>query len=401
MLVIGSRARALRTALVAVLALVATVLFVSASAIAQETPGVTAPRASEQTGSPTVAMPPEGIPETAAEFPVTPLQTIEPLRNTNANEENAAVWRQIREGARGEVSGMNRQSGVLQQTGWRSWGDFRNGPLATWSAWALLGMIALLALVFALRGRMRVERGLSGVRIKRFTLIERVAHWTLATSFILLALTGLNLVFGRSTLLPLFGPETFAALTQGGKFVHNYVAFAFMAALLTVALLWVWQNIPNRHDWVWIKKGGGFIGKGHPPAKKFNAGQKVIFWITILSGLSVSLSGWALLNPFQTTMFSDSFALLNNLGFDLNENLTPLQEQQYQSVWHALMSVFMMVVVIAHIYIGTVGMEGALDAMTRGDVDANWAEEHHALWVDEVRDADMREPRDRRLVPAE
>jgi formate dehydrogenase subunit gamma len=131
-------------------------------------------------------------------------------------------------------------------------------------------------------------------------------------------------------------------------------------------------------------RGGGLFGGGHPPAKQFNAGQKLIFWIVVLCGISISLSGWALMNPFTTTMFSDTFSAVNAMfGTDLPANLTPIEEQQYQSLWHAIMAVFMIMVILAHIYIGSVGMEGALDAMTSGEVDLNWAKEHHSLWVEE------------------
>nr|MBX2805012.1 formate dehydrogenase subunit gamma [Hyphomicrobiales bacterium] len=229
--------------------------------------------------------------------------------------------------------------------------------------------------------------------------------WVLASSFILLALTGLNLLFGRALLIPLIGHDAFSSITIAGKFIHNYIAFAFMAALVMVTVLWVAHNIPNRHDIVWFLRGGGLFGGGHPKARKFNGGQKVIFWIVVLCGISISLSGWALLNPFETTMFGDTFALVNSwFGTELNTNLLPVQEQQYQALWHTIMAVFMIVVIIAHIYIGSVGMEGALSAMTSGDVDENWAKEHHSLWVEELKEAENRQTAssdDGKLQPAE
>ena len=394
---------------------------------AQERPDLASPRTAQQTERPTVAVPPAVVPRaTPGSFGDVPLQAVRPPAGAtgappvlplgrapgnvpggagpNANAENAAIWRAIREGGRGEVAGVNDRSGILMVSGGQNWRAFRQGPLATWSAVAILATIALLALFFAVRGRMKVSHGLSHRRIKRFNWFERMSHWTLSISFILLALTGFNLIFGRALLMPVMGPEAFAAMTMAGKWVHNYVSFAFMIALALVAVLWVLENIPNRHDLVWLAKGGGMLGGEHPPARKFNAGQKIIFWITVIAGFSISLSGWALLNPFETTMFSDTFALINRaLGTDLPVALTALEEQQYQSAWHAMVAVFMSVVVIAHIYIGSVGMEGALDAMTKGDVDANWAKEHHSLWVDEV---DMehgirRRNQDVGLVPAE
>jgi len=122
----------------------------------------------------------------------------------------------------------------------------------------------------------------------------------------------------------------------------------------------------------------------HPPAKKFNGGQKIIFWATILGGASLSLSGWALLDPFTTTMFADTFALINIFGANLPTDLTLMEEQQLAQVWHTIVSMVMIAIILAHIYIGSIGMEGAFDAMGSGQVDLNWAKEHHSLWVDEV-----------------
>ena len=129
----------------------------------------------------------------------------------------------------------------------------------------------------------------------------------------------------------------------------------------------------------------------HPPAKKFNAGQKLIFWGVMLLGLSLSVSGWALLFPFEHHLFTDTFALLGKIGIDVPAILglpeppySVIQEQQFNSAWHSIIAVVMICLILAHIYIGTIGMQGAYDAMGSGEVDLNWAREHHSLWVDEV-----------------
>lgn len=309
-----------------------------------------------------------------------------PGGTTDGASSDSELWRAIRQGGSGNVAGGNPEAGLMIQSQGEEWRQLRNGGLPMYSAWAILGILILLSLFYAIRGRIKIEHGRSDKTITRFGLIERATHWLLASSFIVLALTGLNLIFGKSLLLPIIGASAFASLTIFGKFVHNYVGFAFMVALVMVAILWIKHNIPSRHDLVWFLKGGGLIGLGHPPAKKFNAGQKVIFWMVILCGASISLSGWALLNPFTTTMMSDTAALANSiLGTSFATELAPIHEQQLQTTWHSIMAIFMIVVIIAHIYIGSVGMEGALDAMTSGEVDKNWAKEHHSLWVDEVK----------------
>ena len=315
--------------------------------------------------------------------------------NTLGNQSDAEFWRQIRKGQAGNISIKDGNSAVLIRSQGEDWRSFRNGPLLTYSAWALLIIVVLLALFFVVRGRIRVESGTGKRRIRRFNAIERCSHWIAAVSFILLALTGLNLMYGRELLLPVLGPEAFAAVTLWGKYAHNYVAFAFMISLILLFVLWIKENIPNRHDILWILKGGGVLVKGvHPPARKFNAGQKIVFWIVILGGASVSASGIALLFPFEFPMFAKTFEILNVLGLDLPTKLTPVQEMQLSQLWHAIVAIGLIVMILAHIYIGTLGMVGAFDAMGTGEVDENWAREHHPLWVAEMERKDAAEAAD-------
>ena len=298
-------------------------------------------------------------------------------------------WRAVRNGAAGTVSIPDKKAATLIQSEGDNWRAFRNGPLSTYGAWLLLGTLIVLALFFLVRGRIKVDAGLAGQTITRFNDIERMGHWLLAVSFVILGLTGLNILYGRYVLLPLIGPDAFSAITIFGKWVHNYIAFAFIAGLVMVFVMWVVHNIPNRHDLVWLAKGGGLLTKSHPPAKKFNAGQKILFWLVILSGVSLSLSGIALMFPFELALFSKTFAILNVFGLDLPTNLAPIQEMQLSQLWHAILALVMVAVILGHIYIGTIGMEGAFDAMGTGEVDLNWAKEHHGLWV-----KDMQEQRD-------
>ena len=298
---------------------------------------------------------------------------------------DADLWRYIRTGNAGSTQMKDELSAVMIQSEGDNWRAIRNGPVSLYGGIGLLAIIGALFAFYIYRGKIKVDSGLSGKTILRFAAIDRFAHWLMAGSFVLLALTGLNLLYGKYTLLPILGPEIFTAITSGGKYIHNYLAFAFMLGVVLAFVLWVRHNIPNKVDWEWLKMGGGIFKAGlHPPAKKFNAGQKMIFWITMIGGLSVSMSGIALMFPFQTTMFAETFAMLNVLGLGLPVDLTPLQEQQYNQVWHGVVSLGLMIMIIAHIYIGSVGMEGALDAMNSGEVDKNWAKEHHNLWAKEM-----------------
>ena len=294
------------------------------------------------------------------------------------------LWKYVRNGNAGTTQMKDELSAVMIQSEGDNWRALRNGPVSMFGGIGLAGIIALLFIFFLYRGKIKVESGLSGDTILRFATLDRFAHWLMAGSFVLLALTGLNILYGRYVLIPILGPELFSSITVGGKYIHNYLSFAFMIGLALAFILWVKHNIPTKIDWQWLKMGGGIFKAGmHPPAKKFNAGQKMIFWITMIGGLSVSMSGIALMFPFETSMFSETFALLNIFGLDLPTNLTAMQEQQYNQLWHGVVSLGLMIMIIAHIYIGSVGMEGALDAMNSGKVDRNWAKEHHNLWVKE------------------
>jgi len=306
---------------------------------------------------------------------------------------DADLWRYIREGKAGNVQVKNELAKIMIQSEGDNWRAVRNGPVSVYGAAAVIGIIVLLAVFYAWRGKIMIEKGPSGKTIERFAALDRFAHWLMAGSFVVLAITGLNLLYGRYVLLPLIGPEAFSAFTTAGKYAHNYLSFAFMAGLALSFLRWVRDNVPSKVDIEWLKQGGGIFVKGmHPPARKFNAGQKIIFWAVMIGGLSVSMSGIALMFPYETAMFAKTFGLLNHIGFDLPTDLTPLQEQQLNQVWHGIVSLVLITMIIAHIYIGSVGMEGAIDAMYSGQVDSNWAKEHHGLWVKEMQGAKKTKP---------
>ncbi|TYC48250.1 formate dehydrogenase subunit gamma [Rhodobacterales bacterium] len=319
------------------------------------------------------------------------------------------LWRALRYGtADVKVSAGGPQARVLIQDGGMSWLAFREGPLATYGALLLGGTIVLLALFFLIRGRIRIDGEKTGLTITRFKAIERFGHWLLGGSFVLLALTGLLTLFGRMAIIPLVGHDAFAPLAHFSKWIHNNVSWAFMLGLIMVFVMWVAHNIPNKLDLKWIAVGGGLFKKGvHPPAKKFNFGQKLVFWGVIVLGVSVSVSGLSLLFPFDMPLFAATFEKLNATGLPqlfgygtLPTQLAPQEEMQLAQLWHAIVAFVMMALILAHIYIGSIGMEGAFDAMGSGEVELQWAKEHHGLWVEEVREEERRKHTEH-AVPAE
>jgi formate dehydrogenase subunit gamma len=282
----------------------------------------------------------------------------------------------------GRISIPNATAANLIQPQGREWRAFRESWMPWIGALAVLGMIAALGLFYFTRGRIRLEHSEeSGKKILRFNGFERFSHWMTASCFIVLSLSGLNYIFGKRLLMPLIGPEAFATLAQYGKYAHIYLAWPFMLGVLFMLVLWVRDNIPGKIDWIWLKQGGGLIGDAHPSAGRFNAGQKMVFWMVVGFGLAMSATGLMMIFPFAVT--------------DING-------MQVMQVIHSLIGVVFIAGILAHIYIGSLGMEGAYDAMGSGEVDLAWAKVHHDLWVKEQQAKTASGPQlGRGQVPAE
>jgi len=250
---------------------------------------------------------------------------------------------------------------TIEQPAGRDWRHFHEVTLRWIGAISILGMLALLVIFYLVRGMVRLEAGRSGRVLVRFSTFERLVHWMTAACFILLAISGLNITFGRPLLLPLIGPDAFTAWSQWAKYAHNYLSFPFTLGVFTIFLMWIAWNIPNRGDVEWLKRGGGIVGHDHPPADRFNAGQKMIYWIVVLGGTAVAVSGYILMFPFYGTNIAD---------------------MQVAQIVHGVAALLFVAVMLGHIYIGTIGMEGAFEGMWDGTVDVNWAKEHHRVWLE-------------------
>jgi formate dehydrogenase subunit gamma len=262
----------------------------------------------------------------------------------------------------GRISIPDEKAGVLIQPDGRDWRRFHEVTLRWIGAIVILGMVVVLVVFYLWRGMVRIEGGWSGRSVVRFNAFERFIHWMTATCFIVLAITGLNITFGKPLLLPLLGPEAFTAWSLWAKYAHNYLSFPFTIGVIVIFLMWIGGNIPNRVDVEWLKRGGGIVGHDHPPAYRFNAGQKMIYWIVVIGGAAVAVSGYLLMFPFYGTTIA---------GMQLAE------------IVHGIIAALFVAAMLGHIYIGTVGMEGAFWAMGTGEVDLNWAKEHHALWLEQ------------------
>jgi formate dehydrogenase subunit gamma len=293
-------------------------------------------------------------------------QPVSAQQPTSVNPQASAVKEEQLFQELNRISGRctipDQKACTIEQPAGRDWRHFHQVTLRWIGGVVIIGILAVLIVFYLRRGMVKIESGRSGRTIVRFNGFERFVHWMTATCFIILALSGLNITFGKPLLLPLIGPESFTAWSQWAKYAHNYLSFPFTLGVILIFLMWIAGNIPNKVDIDWFKRGGGMVGHDHPPAFRFNAGQKAIYWIVVLGGGAVAVSGYVLMFPFYET---------------------DIHSMQIAEVVHAIVAVLFVAAMLGHIYIGTIGMEGAFEAMGSGTVDVNWAREHHSLWVEE------------------
>jgi formate dehydrogenase subunit gamma len=269
------------------------------------------------------------------------------------------------------------KSYMLEHPAGRDWQYFHNVTLRWIAGIAILGFLAVIVIFYLVRGSVKLENGFSGRKIVRFNGFERFVHWMTAVCFIILAISGLNITVGRPLLLPLIGAEQFTAWSEWAKYAHNFLSFPFTIGVVLIFLIWLAGNIPTRTDIEWLKEGGGIVGDKHPAADRFNAGQKVTYWFVVLGGGLIAVTGYMLMFPFYGTT---------------------IDTMQLAEMIHGVAAALFIAFMLGHIYIGTIGMQGAFEAMGEGTVDVNWAKEHHSLWLSKEVE---RESKPARAVPAE
>ncbi|WP_151632102.1 formate dehydrogenase subunit gamma [Noviherbaspirillum aerium] len=305
---------------------------------------------------------------------------------------NAPTWRIVKEGTNNYSSLPGPEMGVLIQpkaqfpgqdratTAGEAWRQYRNGPLTQIGGWLLILAVLALAAVYFIKGPIKLKGARTGRLIERFTSLERITHWTVAITFLTLAISGVIMLFGKYVLMPVFGHTLFGWLAYACKNIHNFVGPLFSLSLIVMFVIFVKDNLPNSSDGIWIRRLGGAIGDGHVKSGRFNAGEKLWFWggVTLL-GLIVSASGFVLdmLVP----------GLLYTRG-----------TMQIANVIHLVAAVLVFAMSLGHIYMGSIGTEGAYEAMRHGYVDDTWAKEHHELWYEQVQNGEV--PRVRSTPPA-
>jgi formate dehydrogenase subunit gamma len=280
---------------------------------------------------------------------------------------NAPVWGQVRkEGQEHYTSVKGRETGVLVQSAGETWRQIRNGPVTFYGGWLVVIVgLAILAFYFA-KGPVKLHDKPTGRMIPRFSSFEQVVHWCTAISFVVLGVSGLIMLFGKHVLLPVFGYTLFAWLAALSKNLHNFVGPFFIVSVLAMILMWIRDNLPRAYDWQWFSGAIAYFTRGkHIPSGRFNAGEKGWFWFGVV-GLSivVAWSGLILLFP----------------NFDQTRAV-----MQQAWIWHVVAAIVYVAMSLGHIYMGTIGVEGAYGNMRTGYTDETWAKEHHSIWHDEVK----------------
>lgn len=309
-------------------------------------------------------------------------------------------WRAVKEGVSGYSAVQGAESGVLIAPGGTNWQQLRDGPIARYMPWAILGMLGIILLYHLFHGRNKLDaQQLSGRKLKRWNGLDRLVHWVTAISFIALAITGLSMLIGKTLLIPLLGKAGFALWAQASITVHNVVGPVFSVGIVLMIVLWIWHNFPSGVDLQWFKQGGGLLGKKHPSAGRMNAGEKVWFWLVALVGIAVCVTGLIMVAPVYGIAIPEWASFI------------PLVEgsryqMQQANLIHAVLSIGWTAIAVGHVYIGTAGTEGAFEGMKTGYVSEEWARQHHDLWYEKqlakgkVVDSDATRNRAPDIAPA-
>ena len=284
------------------------------------------------------------------------------------------LWRAVRqreiEGT-GNITGLSQVKGpnasTLINVGGQEWRNWRVSKLIPYSMYAIGGVLLVIALFRLIRGKIKIKAGRSGKKIKRFSGFQRFVHWSVAILFVVLGLTGVIMTLGRYGLLPIIGKEAFGFVAYYGKLLHNYLGPVFSVMLVVMFFTFIKGNFFNWSDIKWFLKGGGLFG-GHASAGRYNGGEKAWYWLAIIAGAVVVISGLIL-----------NFPALNAALNISRENF------EFAQVVHAVGSIGLFVASFGHIFMGTIAMEGAFEAMQTGECDSNWAKEHHDIWYQELQ----------------
>ena len=227
-------------------------------------------------------------------------------------------------------------------------GAWRESVLKEWSVWLVLAVLVVILLHFAFLGS-KPGTPPGKPNVLRFRLHERIAHLIAMVTVVFLAITGFLFLLGDND--------------PSGHFVrtlHTWFGYGAVAGTIAIFLVWVFYMFPQKGDLKWLMVAGGYLGgvKGHVPAHKFNAGQKLLFWLAVLAMGVLSVTGLMM-------------GLLHDAHF---------ANQELVYTIHDVAALVMILVLLAHIYLAGFVVPHSMRAIFGGKVSDIWAKEHHSEW---------------------
>ncbi|MCK9273555.1 MAG: formate dehydrogenase subunit gamma [Syntrophales bacterium] len=197
--------------------------------------------------------------------------------------------------------------------------------------------------------------------IKVSDSFERIVHWCLAISCLVLIITGLGMMFRSFNFIGI----PFGGMTNL-KLVHNFVGLFFIPALFFAILVW-WREAGKfkfPDDLEWIKVAGGYLWHVDevPKTGKYNPGQKAFFWAVAFFGTIMVITGLIMWFPLDL----------------------PREFVRWMYPLHALGFLVIFAFFFVHLYLGTIGVPGSAQAMFTGYVTRSWAEKQCPLWLEEM-----------------
>ncbi|MCG6940499.1 MAG: formate dehydrogenase subunit gamma [Thiohalocapsa sp.] len=194
----------------------------------------------------------------------------------------------------------------------------------------------------------------------RYTAGERINHWIVGISFILLGVSG----------LALFHPAFFPFTMLFGGPTWTRILHPFLGVLMAVFFVFMFfrflkNNLMRRIDWQWIGRIGEMVDGSDetmPAQGKYNGGQKLLFWLLALCMLLLIPSG----------------ILLWQVYFDFS-----VEARRWAAVIHSAAAVVMICLIFVHVY-AAIWVKGTIRSMWYGTVTRAWARQHHRNWYEEV-----------------
>jgi len=223
-----------------------------------------------------------------------------------------------------------------------------------------LGVLLAVIIHYLLIGPHGKELSKLEPEIIRLNFLERLTHFVRMVSTVILAVTGISFALFRPGSLGFDYPVIYNT--------HLIFAILFTVSSLISIVIWLKDNFFTKYDWQWLKVLGGYLTRKeiHPPAGKFNAGQKIFYWLSSILSIIIIISGVML-------AYYDKFILGSLI---------------WAAVLHGICAILLTATIIGHAYLGSVANPGTLGSIFHGKVAREWAKKHHPQWYEKLMQKD-------------